>query len=434
MKVTETDLEGVLVFEPTIHRDKRGYFMESWNRERYAAAGLDISFVQDNVSFSKNAVLRGLHFQVPPRPQGKLVSVLSGEVFDVAVDLRSGAPTFGRWVGRYLSEENRRQLYVPVGFAHGFVVTSQTALVSYKCTEVYSPGHERSLAWDDPEVGIEWPVSEPLLSPKDQAAPRLHELALAPVRERMANAAMPRILLTGGSGRLGRELRTLLPGTNAPPSRELDITRPDMIRRILDDFRPEILVHAAAFTDVACAEVRRDECWRVNVEGTRTLVRALTDRGIFLVHISTDYVFEGNQGGYQEDDSVGPVRNYYSLSKLVAEEVARAAAEHLVIRTSFRPREWPYPTAFTDVYTSQDYVDVIAPKIALAVQHCRAIPHRVLHIATERKSVFDLARRRRPDVQPASKRAAGVELPDDCSLDTSRWRELEANLFRFRPA
>jgi len=250
----------------------------------------------------------------------------------------------------------------------------------------------------------------------------------------MEDRELPKILLTGGSGRLGRELRTLLPGVHAPPSQGLDITRPEMIGRVLDDLRPEVLVHAAAFTNVPGAEEGRAECWRVNVEGTRNLVRAVTDRGIFLVHISTDYVFEGSQGGYREDDPVGPVLNYYALSKLVAEEVARTAPEHLVIRTSFRPREWPYPTAFTDVYTSQDYVDVIAPKIALAVRHCREIPHSVLHIATERKSVFELARRRHPDVQPGSKREAGVELPDDCSLDTSRWKGIESELLRFQPA
>jgi dTDP-4-dehydrorhamnose 3,5-epimerase len=180
MRVIETDLEGVLIVESNVYHDERGYFLESWNRQRYGQAGLDISFVQDNVSFSKKGVLRGLHFQVAPRAQGKLVSVLGGEVFDVAVDLRSKSPTFGRWVGTYLSEENRRQLYVPDGFAHGFAVTSQTALVSYKCTEVYSPEHEQSLIWNDPELGIEWPVSEPLLSVKDRAAPRLSELALAP--------------------------------------------------------------------------------------------------------------------------------------------------------------------------------------------------------------------------------------------------------------
>ena len=186
MKATETPLEGVVIIEPDVYRDERGYFMETWNRERYAAVGLDVSFVQDNVSRSKNGVLRGMHFQVAPRGQGKLVSVLEGEIYDVAVDLRADSPTFARWFGTHLSGENRRQLYIPEGFAHGFVVTGETALVLYKCTEIYSPEHERSLAWDDPEIGIEWPVAEPLLSPKDRAAPRLSELAM--VRQRSGSA------------------------------------------------------------------------------------------------------------------------------------------------------------------------------------------------------------------------------------------------------
>lgn len=182
MKVTRAPLDGVLIFEPAVFEDERGFFLESWNRERYAAAGLDVSFVQDNLSFSRKGVLRGLHFQLPPRAQGKLVSVLTGEVFDVAVDLRTGSPTFGRWFGTHLSAANRRQMYVPEGFAHGFQVTSDAAHFSYKCTDVYSPEHERTLRWNDPEIGIEWPIADPVLSPKDAPAPRLRELALAPLR------------------------------------------------------------------------------------------------------------------------------------------------------------------------------------------------------------------------------------------------------------
>ena len=233
------------------------------------------------------------------------------------------------------------------------------------------------------------------------------------------------ILLTGGEGRLGTELRALLGGIVAPLEADMDITDPAQIDAALDRHRPGVLVHAAAYTDVAGAERDRAACWRVNVDGTRHIVRAANARGLFLVHISTDYVFDGATGGYAEDDPLGPVRNYYSLTKLVAEALVRLAREHLVIRTSFRPRQWPYPAAFTDYYTSQDYVDVIAPDIALAVRRCREIPHRTVHIATERKSAFDLARRRKPDVQPASKQKANVDLPDDISLDTSRWRQLK---------
>ena len=235
-----------------------------------------------------------------------------------------------------------------------------------------------------------------------------------------------RVVMTGGEGRLGGELRQVLPEIIAPTEAEMDITRPEHISAALDAHRPTVVIHAAAYTDVAAAESSREICWAVNVGGTRNVVREVARRGIFLVHISTDYVFEGTCGGYGEDDPVGPVRNYYSLSKLAAEELARFAPEHLVIRTSFRPRQWPYPVAFEDVHTSQDYVDVIAPEIALAIRRCREIPHRTLHIATERKSVFELARRRRPDVRAGSRKQAGVDLPEDISLDISRWTALKA--------
>ena len=238
------------------------------------------------------------------------------------------------------------------------------------------------------------------------------------------------ILLTGGNGRLGRELVALLPGLTAPSSHALDITDPDSVNAGVTRYRPDLVVHAAAYTDVAGAEKEREACWRVNVGGTRNLVRAAFEHEIPLLHVSTDYVFYGDHGGYREDDPLGPVRNVYALSKLVAEEVVRLLPRHLVVRTSFRPREWPYPTAFEDVYTSQDYVDVIAPDIALVVKQFEAVPFDTLHIATKRKSVFELARRRKPDVARGSKSTAGVALPDDISLDTSRWQALKLELVK----
>ncbi|KLU60293.1 dTDP-4-dehydrorhamnose 3,5-epimerase [Peptococcaceae bacterium CEB3] len=175
MNVIKTHLPGVLIIEPDIFGDKRGFFMETWNRVRYGDKGLAVNFVQDNLSFSQKGVLRGLHFQYP-NPQGKLVYVLQGEVFDVSVDIRLGSPTFGRWQGVTLSGENKRQFYIPEGFAHGFCVTSDTALFAYKCTEVYTPKAEHGLIWNDPDLGIDWPVAEPLLSEKDTVYPRLRDL------------------------------------------------------------------------------------------------------------------------------------------------------------------------------------------------------------------------------------------------------------------
>jgi dTDP-4-dehydrorhamnose reductase len=247
-----------------------------------------------------------------------------------------------------------------------------------------------------------------------------------------------RTLLTGGSGRLGTELCAELPALDveifAPPRAKLDITRSETISQALEHYDPDVVVHTAAYTDVAGAETERKACWESNVGGTRNVVRALSGRKVTLVYISTDYVFWGDAGGYTEEDVPGPIRNYYALSKLAAEEVARVRPGTLIIRTSFRPRNWPYPMAFEDVYTSQDYVDVIAPEVALAVRHARSIPYPVLHIATERKSVYELARRRSPDVRPGSRRDSKVSLPEDISLDTRLWRSLKERLPKSVPA
>jgi dTDP-4-dehydrorhamnose 3,5-epimerase len=175
MNVIETELPGVLVVEPRVFGDARGFFMESFNGERYKEVGIPDWFVQDNLSYSVRGVLRGLHFQ-SPNPQGKLVSVLQGEVFDVAVDIRVGSPTFGRWTGTILSGENKRQLYIPPDFAHGFLVISEAALFFYKCTDYYRPASEGVVLWNDPDIGIEWPVGMPVLSNKDRAAPPLRAM------------------------------------------------------------------------------------------------------------------------------------------------------------------------------------------------------------------------------------------------------------------
>ena len=175
MNVLRCELEGLLVIEPTVFGDARGYFMETYNRQRYAAAGLDADFVQDNLSLSRRGILRGLHFQ-NPEAQGKLVSVLAGEVFDVAVDIRRSSRTFGKWYGLVLSGENKRQFFVPPGFAHGFAVLSESALFAYKCTRAYAPRHETTLAWNDPDIGVRWPLESPTLSAKDSSGLRLRDM------------------------------------------------------------------------------------------------------------------------------------------------------------------------------------------------------------------------------------------------------------------
>lgn len=175
MNIVKTALSGVYIVEPKVFGDERGFFYESWQKDRYEKVGIVGEFVQDNVSFSRKGVLRGLHYQ-NPYGQGKLVSVLQGEVFDVAVDIRVGSDTFGKWVGVSLSGENHRQLWIPAGFAHGFCVLSDTALFSYKCNERYKPDYEGGIAWNDPDIAIEWPMKEVTLSDKDQKYPCLAEL------------------------------------------------------------------------------------------------------------------------------------------------------------------------------------------------------------------------------------------------------------------
>jgi dTDP-4-dehydrorhamnose 3,5-epimerase len=179
VKISETELPGVLLLEPKRFGDDRGFFMELFHEKRYAEAGIPGPFVQDNFSRSARGILRGLHFQ-QPQAQGKLVQVFAGAVYDVAVDIRRGSPTFGRWVGVELSADNRRQLWVPPGFAHGFCVLSESADFHYKCTDFYSPTSEHGIAWNDPDLGIPWPVKSPLLSPKDSVAPRLKDAPVLP--------------------------------------------------------------------------------------------------------------------------------------------------------------------------------------------------------------------------------------------------------------
>jgi dTDP-4-dehydrorhamnose 3,5-epimerase len=175
MKVTQTILPGVLVFEPDVFGDARGFFLETFSSKRYEGAGLKLPFVQDNVSFSTKGILRGLHYQTP-NAQGKLVQVLTGEVFDVAVDIRVGSPSFGQWFGETLSAENHKQMYIPPGFAHGFCVLSGNALFSYKCTDYYNPTAEGGILWNDADLAIAWPVNAPQVSPKDAAYTSLKDI------------------------------------------------------------------------------------------------------------------------------------------------------------------------------------------------------------------------------------------------------------------
>jgi len=175
IEYTKTDLPGVLLIEPRVFNDSRGFFMETFHQKKYAEAGIDHAFIQDNYSHSTRGTLRGLHYQLE-HPQAKLVYVIKGEIYDVAVDIRRGSPEFGKWTGQYLSDKNRRQIFVPEGFAHGFCVISETADVLYKATDLYNPDDEYGVLWSDPTIGIDWPVEVPIVSDKDKQFPVLQDV------------------------------------------------------------------------------------------------------------------------------------------------------------------------------------------------------------------------------------------------------------------
>jgi len=175
VRFVPTELPGVVLIEPDVHRDGRGYFVETYHAAKYRAGGIDGPFVQDNLSRSAGGTVRGLHLQFQ-HPQGKLIHVIEGAIYDVAVDVRRGSPTFGRWVGVTLSADNFAQCYVPPGFAHGFCVVSPLALVEYKCTDLYDPTSEVGIAWNDPALGIRWPIAAPILSDRDRRNPLLAEV------------------------------------------------------------------------------------------------------------------------------------------------------------------------------------------------------------------------------------------------------------------
>lgn len=176
MQVIKTALEGILIIQPNIYKDNRGYFSETFHELRYNEHGINLKFVQDNISVSKKGTLRGLHYQVPPKAQGKLCQVIKGSVIDVSVDLRSNSPTFGKYIKVELSEDNHNQLYIPQGFAHGFVVLSSEAIFHYKCSDFYSKEHERAIRYDDPDLNIDWEITDPIVSDKDKQAKFFKEI------------------------------------------------------------------------------------------------------------------------------------------------------------------------------------------------------------------------------------------------------------------
>ncbi|MEZ4526945.1 MAG: dTDP-4-dehydrorhamnose reductase [Desulfobacterales bacterium] len=333
MNIIPTSLKEVLIIEPSVFKDPRGFFMETFQENRYRESGIDRHFVQDNLSFSVRGTLRGLHYQIR-HPQAKLVQAVSGEIFDVAVDIRPGSPTFGKWTGVILSDQNHRQLFIPEGFAHGFCVLSKTAHFLYKCSDFYAADDEGGILWFDPEIGIQWPVEHPSFLKRPLSPP-------CPMRSGSASCGEERkmnILIVGSKGQLGWELMrqgadfTLL-GLDLP---ELDITRPESIAECAKDFRPDLLINAAAYTNVDKSESDTQTAFAVNKDGAANLADFCKTAKIPLIHISTDFVFDGKKTSpYLESDPVSPLGVYGKSKAEGEEEVRNRRKEHIIVRTAW---------------------------------------------------------------------------------------------------
>lgn len=332
MKITKTPIKGLLIIETDVYGDNRGWFSETYTKKKYYEHGITYDFVQDNQSYSSTkGTLRGIHFQNNPKAQTKLIRCTRGSILDVAVDLRKGSDTYKQWFSIELSAENKKQLLIPKGFGHAFLTLTDDVEVQYKVDEYYSKEHDRSIRFDDPDLGIEWGISNPILSEKDRNAPLL--------KDSDANFTI-KVLVTGYSGQLGydvvKRLDELGIETIGVSKNDFDITNKKATQDFILNYRPDVIVHCAAYTAVDKAEVDREMCYKVNVEGTKYIAEVCKLIDAKLVYISTDYVFngEGNQS-FAENDRTNPI-NYYGYTKEKGEQIVRETIEsHFIIRTSW---------------------------------------------------------------------------------------------------
>ncbi len=332
MNITKTEIDEVLIIEPRVFGDHRGWFTETYSKQKLKENGIFIDFVQDNHSMSaQRGTLRGLHFQKNPKAQSKLVRCTKGEIFDVAVDLRKGSDTYKKWVGVELSEDNKKQLLIPKGFAHGFFTLTDDVEVQYKVDEYYSKEHDRSIRFDDPEIGIEWGIENPILSDKDLDASLL--------KDSDVNFSI-KVLVTGVKGQLGYDVVKRL---NAHGIKNIgvdiddfDIVNKNQTEEFILKYKPDVIVHCAAYTSVDKAEDDKDKCYAINVEGTRNITEVCKKIDVKMVYISTDYVFNGEGTEEQSEHKVTKPINYYGYSKEQGEVIVRELLEkYFIIRTSW---------------------------------------------------------------------------------------------------
>lgn len=332
MKIVKTDINDVLIIEPKVIGDHRGWFTETYSQKNLADHGININFIQDNHSFSATkGTLRGLHFQVNPKAQTKLVRCTRGMILDIAVDLRKGSPTYKKWVSVELSEDNKKQLFIPKGFAHGFITLTDNVEVQYKVDEYYSPDCDRSIKYNDTEIGIDWREINPILSHKDLNAPSLINSDLD---------FSIKVLVTGVSGQLGidviNKLRSVGIVAIGVSSKDFDIVDKNQTESFILNLKPDVIIHCAAYTAVDLAEEEKDLCYSINVKGTENIIEAAKLIDSKLLYISSDYVFDGEGSNpHNEDGSTNPI-NFYGYTKEEGEKRVRESLDKFfIVRTSW---------------------------------------------------------------------------------------------------
>jgi dTDP-4-dehydrorhamnose reductase/dTDP-4-dehydrorhamnose 3,5-epimerase len=332
MKIIKTEIDDVLILEPRVFGDHRGWFTETYSKIKFQELGIDIDFVQDNHSMSaEKGTLRGLHFQTNPKAQTKLVRCTKGKILDVAVDLRKGSSTYKQWVGVELSEDNKMHLLIPKGFAHGFLTLTDDVEVQYKVDEYYAPECDRSIRFDDPEIGVDWGIEDPILSEKDLKAPLLKD---SDIDFRL------KFMVTGVNGQLGHDVTMQLKEKDfdviAPRRDELDLINKEQVKKYILKEKPDVIIHCAAYTAVDKAEDEKDLCYLVNIEGTRAVAEAAKDINAKVVYVSTDYVFDGQgQEPHTEEKETNPI-NYYGSTKEQGAKIVKAELDnYFIVRTSW---------------------------------------------------------------------------------------------------
>lgn len=343
MKITKTKFEGLLVIEPKVWGDDRGYFLESFKKESLLNHGVAINWIQDNEAFSQRGVLRGLHYQLEPQAQSKLVRVAQGEVLDVVLDIRPDSATYGQTYSIKLSGENKKQLLVPAGFAHGYVVLSETALFLYKVDKPYAQKLEAGIKFDDPKLNIDWilPSNELILSAKDKEQPTFSDHTPFGNKTKSHKGDKITILVTGANGQLGQSFRKVASQFDHFDFRfyglkDLDITDGKAVSKEIDTIKPQVFINCAAYTKVDDAEDHEETNWNVNVIATHNIARICKKHDILLFHYSSDYVYHSIEGEKMDELTPTTPQGKYAASKLRSEEVIDATSPRAIImRTSW---------------------------------------------------------------------------------------------------